>query len=143
MKLNTTYNLKRGALVGLLALLPFAACKKEPVEPEPTPTPVTPAQPTTPKVYTFVYDGDGIPADTARAHLDVDTFYVVPVRSTLFQTISSNGIHNARNHLQSIIDINPKTRGKGDLITIYASVEDSAWLSQFGYNVKREYSKSR
>ena len=100
-------------------------------------TSVTPAQPSTPKVYTFVYDDDGIPADTARAYLDVDTFYVVPLQWDYFATLPSEGFHNLRNHLQSIIDINSKTRGKGDFRAKYASVEDSAWLSQFGYNVSR------
>ena len=135
MKLNTKHSLKNvwaKVVLGIgIATLPFAACDK--TKDDNGTKPIQPAK----KVYTFVYNTSGIPDDTARAYMTYDTFYVVPFEKTLFQTSSEAGIHKARNHLESRVAINPKTRGKDLFYAAYASDEDSAWLANFGYEVRR------
>ena len=110
---------------GLLAFF-NTSCEKEP----------TPTKPHS-NTYTFVYDECGIPIDTALAHMDVDTFYVIPVRYDLFLNLSRDNIRNVTTHLKNRQQQNPRMHGKGPFRTYDASAEDSTWLSNFGYNVTR------
>lgn len=127
------YKLGRGLIIAGLAALPFAGCKKDEDITDQKPS----NQTQTSKTYTFVYDEMGIPQDTLLAHMDVDTLYVIPTSYDLFATCSSENIHNVRNHLQACRNTNNKTRGKGKMRACYASVADSTWLAQFGYQMER------
>ena len=110
---------------GLLAFF-NTSCEKEP----------TPTKPHS-NTYTFVYDEYGIPSDTALAHMDVDTFYVIPKKTTLFASWPQKNVNDIRNHLDSRQRLNPKTRGKGTIVLANVTEPDSIWLSNFGYNVTR------
>ena len=128
------YKLGRGLAIAGLIALPFAACEKDDdiIDQKPN-TPATPRA----KTYTFVYDRDGIPMDTVLAHMDVDTFYVIPTEYNLFETSSEANIHNVRNHLEERKNVNQKMHGKGRFCASFASVADSTWLAQFGYQMER------
>ena len=131
MKLNP--NMLR--TLGMGALLLFAtSCEKDNNEPNRN-NPDTP-QPQ-PKTYTYVYDINGIPKDTVLAHTDVDTFYVIPTTYDLFATWGTENIHDLREHLENCQNQNPKTHGKDRLRAKNASVADSTWLANFGYQMER------
>lgn len=138
-KKTVTYNIKKVLPGIMLAALPFAfaGCGKE--NPAPDNGGTNPGGGTTPqpKTYTFVYDENGIPMDTLMAHTNVDTFYVVPKTYNLFATASENNIHNVKNHLDNCTRHNPKTHGKGKFKAKYASIADSTWLANFGYEMSR------
>ena len=110
---------------GLLAFF-NTSCEKEP----------TPTKPHS-NTYTFVYDEYGIPSDTIRAHMDADTFYAIPTQYDLFAGIGEKNVHNLKIHLDACQRLNPRIRGKDRLRVHFANDEDSAWLSNFGYNVTR------
>ena len=129
MKKTVSYNIKKVLAGTMLVALPFAfgGCEKDPVKPN---------QPQS-KTYTYVYDENGIPMDTLMAHTNVDTFYVVPKTYDLFATASENNIHNVKNHLDNCTRHNPKTHGKGKFRAKNASIADSTWLANFGYEMSR------
>lgn len=134
MKTTVSYNIKKVLAGTILAALPFAfgGCEKDPVKPENNGN-----NNNQPKTYTFVYDENGIPMDTLMAHTNVDTFYVVPKTYDLFATASENNIHNVKNHLDNCTRHNPKTHGKGKFRAKNASIADSTWLANFGYEMSR------
>lgn len=116
-------------LISIAALLTvLSGCKKEKLEPD---------TPNTTKTYTYYYDENGILMDTLMAHTNVDTFYVVPKTYDLFATASENNIHNVKNHLDNCTRHNPKTHGKGKFRAKNASIADSTWLANFGYDMSR------
>lgn len=130
---DTKYNLKKGLVIlGLGAMtLAFTNCEKDNDKPG---NGNNQQQKTT---YTYYYDGNGIPQDTVLAHSNVDTFYVLPTDTRLFETWPENTIHNIVTHLQNRSTLTKNMRGKEDFVTLYANPSDSAFLSNFGYNVKR------
>ncbi len=110
---------------GLMAFF-CTSCEKEP----------TPTKPHS-NTYTFVYDFYGIPSDTIRAHMDADTFYVIPTRYDLFAHIDTTNIQNIITHFKGCQRLNPRVHGKGRFKVPLATDRDSTWLSNFGYNVER------
>lgn len=133
-KYNIKRSLRKVALTGTAAVLLFAGCEKDPVQPD------KPQKPTT---YTYYYGTNGIPKDTIMAHTDVDTFYVLPTEPTLFATMPESIIHELRNHLDNATRMNPKTHGLGSLKARNANNSDSTWLSDFGYNVYRNHQSNQ
>lgn len=135
IKQTVPYNLKK-VLAGimLVAVPVFVSCEKDPVKPDNNNG--NNQQPQKPKTYTYIYDNTGIPNDTVLAHMDVDTFYVIPTRPDLFAGVSQNGVHTIRNHLENHTLTNSKMHGKGDFIINEITPSDSSWLNNFGYNVK-------
>ena len=112
--------------MGVLLAFFNTSCEKEP----------TPTKPHS-NTYTFYYDIYGVPSDTIRAHMDADTFFVVPIKYDLFAHVGEANIHNVRIHLEGCQRLNPRVRGKGRFRAPFFYPEDSIWLSNFGYNVER------
>lgn len=125
------HNVKKVIACTFLASIPFTfgGCEKDSDKQE--------RDNDKPKTYTYIYDENGIPMDTLMAYTNIDTFYVVPKTYDLFATVSENGIHNVKNHLDNCTRHNPKTHGKGKFRAKYASLTDSTWLANFGYEMSR------
>lgn len=132
MTKTVSYNIKKVLAGTMLAALPFAfgGCEKDPVKPN------NDNNNNQPKTYTYYYDAMGIPTDTVKAHTNVDSFFVVPIRTDLFATWPEQDVHGLRNHLQNCRNYNLKTYGKGDMELHYANSDDIAFLKSFGYNIK-------